>query len=80
MLQLLRLAISAYCGARFKSFVTCSGGVLNERRKGNSERISKPEFRFILRASAAFGKPDLISIDLNSGIDPPSRGLMGIKD
>ena len=30
----------------------------------------KPEFRLILRAGAAFAKPDLISIDLNSGITP----------
>jgi hypothetical protein len=59
--------------------------VLNECRRGNSERISKSEFRFIFRvlnlrkgpANAAFAKPDLISIDLNSGIAPPSRRLTG---
>jgi hypothetical protein len=47
------------------------------------QKADKSEFRLFFgvlslregRASAAFAKPDLISIDLNSGIAPPWRRL-----
>jgi hypothetical protein len=70
----LHLAVSI-APTRFKSFATGSSGVLNQCRRGNSKRISKSEFRFILRAYAAFAKPGLFSFDLNSGIAPPWRKL-----